>query len=828
MNTSEAMKKNILTLCLLFTCIWGNSQTFQLEAANADSTDTMLPLNISLFDDDRFGFAHFSFQNGAYAAVSKHTADGAVEWCKRIIPENGASFEGGRVLATSDGGFLMAGDIEEEGVVEEGVGISKISPGGTLEWSYLFPDVYINFVGAADNLIISETAEGYLLGISNILIGLDNIVLLELDNQGILQAGYKLFVDNFNHFSISSFDIQEQEMLISANVFEGVSGNYTATGSIRLAFDFESGSLVQNHIYPPEYSIWDIAVDESGNQYCIIIEETSPTNYILVKYGLDGEVEWSRLFHSAAAGLSLSDEAVNVHYTQDELRGITQVDKQDGMPVWGKIFRNWHITTFGKPTAERTSDNHLLGLTLSEDAGTTILYRIEVDGSLPDCPPINRCDLEMPMVPPPPSAPVEVEIEPYTQQEPMPVALEEWPLNITPFCAPLQVPLADFTAENTACPGDSILVRAIPTEVPASSEWYAPGAIVESSSADSVVFQFPEPGTYQIRHIRTAFDCRDTFTKEVLIQQGPFFDLGPDTTFCAGDSLLLESGLPAGEYDLSWQDGSNAPSIWATTAGIYQLAATGNTGCVYEDEVLVSEAATPELDLGPDTAFCQGESYLLAPSTGSSNIEYRWSTNSDSPQLLITQPGTYALTLTDLESGCTAVDSIKIDSRTLPAYTFTPDTAFCPGRELTLAATSAATNLSFVWPDGTIGTAFQVDSIGSYRLIATDDVCTDTTSIEVGPGDCSVSIFVPNAFSPNGDGRNDQLRAFGPDVEIRRLRIFGRWGGMLFEEEGANAYWDGRVGGKAAGTGSYLYVLEYLNTLSLEEEQVSGVVYLVR
>ena len=38
MNTSEAMKKNILTLCLLFTCIWGNSQTFQLEAANADST----------------------------------------------------------------------------------------------------------------------------------------------------------------------------------------------------------------------------------------------------------------------------------------------------------------------------------------------------------------------------------------------------------------------------------------------------------------------------------------------------------------------------------------------------------------------------------------------------------------------------------------------------------------------------------------------------------------------------------------------------------------------------------------------------------------------
>jgi len=827
------MKKNTLTLCLWLACIWVSGQTFQLEVAYADSSQIILPLNISLFDDDSFGFAHFSLTNEVYGAVSRHAANGAVEWCKRIIPDNDTPFEGGRVLATSDGGFLMAGDI-----LEQGLGVIKISQDGTVAWSSLFPGIFVRYVGVVDNIVISETAEGYVLGINSIGNSQDHIIALKISHQGELQAGYKIFIDDFNHIINTKFATQGQYIAVSASVFEGTPNNYTAIGTARLKFDLGSGNIIQSALYASAYPIRDIVIDEAGSEYCLFTEASSDRS-LLVKYGVNDMVEWSRWASTHSfdfiapylSGLSLSENAVNLHYAlgnTPRLGGLNRISQQEGLPLWGKVSRNWHNNIYAQSHAGMTSNDGLIGLNFSGDTGRAILYRTAPDGSLPDCPPINRCDLEMPTAQPPIAGPVDVQIEIYDQQEPLPLTLVEQPLLVTPFCEPLKLPVADFTAESIACPGDSIVVGAIPTEVPASSEWLAPGALVASSNTDSVVFQFPEAGTYQIRHIRTAFDCRDTFLQEVIIEEGPFFELGPDTAFCAGDSLLLESGLPAGEYELNWQDGSNAPTIWVTTVGLYQLAATGNSGCVYEDEIRVSEAATPELDLGADTAFCQGGSYLLAPSTGSSNIDYRWSTNSDSPQLLITEVGTYALTLTDTKSGCTAVDSTKIDSRILPAYAFTPDTAYCPGRVLSLAATSVATNLSFIWPDETEGTQFQVDGIGSYRLIATDGVCADTTIIEVRPDNCSVSVFVPNAFSPNGDGRNDRFEALGPEVEVRRLRIFGRWGGMLFEAEGTDAYWDGRVGGQLAGAGPYVYVLEYLNTLSLEEQQLSGVVYLVR
>jgi gliding motility-associated-like protein len=829
------MKKYLLSLMLGLTCLWGSGQSFQLEVKYPDTASFLMPRNLSLFDDDRFGLLHTSLSSTAInSSVSMHTVEGAPEWCKRIKLDGDAQIGTGKVLATSDGGLLLGVDVENEGV-----GVIKLDMLGSLEWSFLFPGLtYVNALDDTDNILLLETTTGYGIGLVNILFGQDNFAFLNLNHQGTLQAGYRLFVENFNTLANVSFDHHEQQVVLSASAYEGVSSNYTATGTIRLSFDLESGVAGASHRYSVGYPIRDIVQDETGNQYCLF-EETSSGRNMLVKYQPDGAIGWSKLtsphsfdfITSYDVGLSLSANAINIHYSLGNtppFGGINRIRQEDGAPIWGKVQRYWHNSNFGQPTALPTTDDGLIGGVFWGGTGRYILYRTKPDGSLPACEPINRCDLMMPTISPPPAQPLAVQTEPYHQQEPLPLALIEQPLLVTPFCEQLQQPVADFTVLSSACPGEVVSAGAIPLEVPAFSEWYAAGALIESSTSDSVTFQFPESGTYQIRHIRTAFECRDTFIQQILIEEGPYFELGADTMLCTGDSLFLESGLSPTEFELNWQNGSNESFLWISEADGYQLTATSTSGCSYTDNIIINEASTPQVDLGPDTALCQGATGILTPPVDIESVELSWSTGSNAPQLLISEPGLYAITATDIVSGCTSEDSIQIRSQLLPPFSYTQDTVFCPGRTLILEARSISTGLSFIWPDGAAGVQYKVDSTGDILLIATDGVCTDTVSIEITEGDCRVSAFVPDAFSPNGDGRNDRLQAFGPDIEVRSLRIFSRWGGMLFEAIGPDASWDGTVEGKIAGTGSYVYIVEYLNTLSLEKEQLSGVVNLIR
>lgn len=95
------------------------------------------------------------------------------------------------------------------------------------------------------------------------------------------------------------------------------------------------------------------------------------------------------------------------------------------------------------------------------------------------------------------------------------------------------------------------------------------------------------------------------------------------------------------------------------------------------------------------------------------------------------------------------------------------------------------------------------------------EVCLETLEVELSQGDCPV--YLPTAFSPNGDGINDDFRVFshaGFLGNVRSMVVYNRWGGTVFSIANASpddARWDGRVGGEPAPAGTYLYVLELEN-----------------
>lgn len=119
---------------------------------------------------------------------------------------------------------------------------------------------------------------------------------------------------------------------------------------------------------------------------------------------------------------------------------------------------------------------------------------------------------------------------------------------------------------------------------------------------------------------------------------------------------------------------------------------------------------------------------------------------------------------------------------------------------------------------------------GTYEvtLIVEDSLgCQDTVRYEFSIGEEERPVAVPTAFTPNGDGENDELRVLGGPMKDMEFRIFNEWGNELFVSKEQSNGWDGTVNGKVQPAGSYIYILKGV-TLSGKEIEMKGKVHLIR
>ncbi len=117
-------------------------------------------------------------------------------------------------------------------------------------------------------------------------------------------------------------------------------------------------------------------------------------------------------------------------------------------------------------------------------------------------------------------------------------------------------------------------------------------------------------------------------------------------------------------------------------------------------------------------------------------------------------------------------------------------------------------DFTFRWQDGRTGGAYTITEPGDYTVTISSPFCSYTDSMSVISVECDdCKVFVPTAFTPNGDGRNDfyDLKA-NCELVSYRLQIFDRWGQKMFESTDINVSWDGSDADK---TGTYTYNLQY-------------------
>ena len=218
---------------------------------------------------------------------------------------------------------------------------------------------------------------------------------------------------------------------------------------------------------------------------------------------------------------------------------------------------------------------------------------------------------------------------------------------------------------------------------------------------------------------------------------------------CEGDSLLLNASLFGVTY--LWDDGSTDSTRLITEGGTYTVQITSQCDIAF-DTITIIEIPNVEVDLGPDLEIALGDSIFLNPSTN------------------FTGPLTYVWEEQAPNESISCLDCPRVSAQ----------------------------------PFG--------DAV--YRVaVETPQGCSDEDELLVRV-DRSRNIFVPNVFSPNGDNINDRFYVQGKrDENIRKFQIFDRWGGLLYEATDIKANdpipgWNGRVNGKFANIGVYVWVAE--------------------
>ncbi|MEP6699944.1 MAG: gliding motility-associated C-terminal domain-containing protein [Bacteroidota bacterium] len=353
-------------------------------------------------------------------------------------------------------------------------------------------------------------------------------------------------------------------------------------------------------------------------------------------------------------------------------------------------------------------------------------------------------------------------------------------------------------------------------------------------SIDGINFQASNifnvgPGNYTVT-VKDNLGCITSFTTTVTLLGNLTYTQQTDPTICEGKSTQLQLASNATVY--AWTPGAGLSDVTiynpvANPTITTQYIVTATLGrCSVNDTVIVNVNAAPIPDAGPPGFICYGQNYTLQ---GSGGIQYLWKPSTylsnaslPNPVAAALKTTTYTLSIVSDINGCSSLvtDDVIVDvTPPIKVTTFPYDTIGYPMDQFQLNATSAASNYTWTPTTGLSNTnipnpVVTIGNIGDdviYRVTASTNAgCKGEGFVRVrvytGP-----DIYVPTAFTPNGDGRNDKFYPFPVGIKsINYFRVFNRWGQMVFSSTKLNDGWDGRLGGAEQPTGLYVWMAQAL------------------
>ena len=350
------------------------------------------------------------------------------------------------------------------------------------------------------------------------------------------------------------------------------------------------------------------------------------------------------------------------------------------------------------------------------------------------------------------------------------------------------------------------------------------------STGETGSYIYANPDSTSMYYVTATDVCGNQTVMDSIKVIVPIYDslqltISNDTTLiCPNTPVDLFSDVTggAGNYSWNWSSGDNVDDITVQTltTDTYYLTVTDMCGNSINDSVTVT-ILIPVLQIEPygATTICPGDSTEIGvvATSGAGYYEYLWNTG-DTTADIIVSPYTSFLFHVSVSDSCATYnveDSVFIGVvKPVADFTALPEDIIINSEVNFVNQSSGAT--SYYWDLGNGETSTETNPVTTYPDDGKIDVmlvaynasgCADTTTqtIIVHP---EMIFFVPNAFTPNGDGKNDYFAGDGVGVKFYKLLIFDRWGHVIFESDDQRLKWDGRINGTPAPEDVYVWKYE--------------------
>ncbi|MEM7035640.1 MAG: PKD domain-containing protein, partial [Bacteroidota bacterium] len=234
-------------------------------------------------------------------------------------------------------------------------------------------------------------------------------------------------------------------------------------------------------------------------------------------------------------------------------------------------------------------------------------------------------------------------------------------------------------------------------------------------------------GTYWVRVTDSlGFYDIDTIT---IGLSNPIVNVGPDSTICPGDTVVLDAGSHPGGTFL-WTNADVNQTSQFFTAGVHGVTVTDSAGCMKSDSMLIQVAIPPMLNLGNDTTVCSSTPVVLDAGNGPVGTDYQWNSGATTQVIVITSPGVYAASVTT-PGGCAAIDSLEVFNHPSPAVNLGPDRVECGPFTLDAGPNGA----SYTWSTSAGTQTINESTAGNYAVTVTNQFgceAIDDVTISMG------------------------------------------------------------------------------------------------
>jgi len=378
-----------------------------------------------------------------------------------------------------------------------------------------------------------------------------------------------------------------------------------------------------------------------------------------------------------------------------------------------------------------------------------------------------------------------------------------------------QTPSVNAGADATVCSGTTISLVASGSGI---YSW-APITGLSCSTCSNPTANPTSSTNYIVTVAGICGSGSDTVSIEVDAPNASITGISP---ICIGDSVVL-SAFGGGTY--LWNTSATTSWIIVSPSSLttYSVTATSTLGC-YDTASLIITVSEPPVTILSSVTICSGDVATLS-ATGGGN--YLWSNGSTNSAIQVSPMSAMTYSVVVFSGACSDTASAVVTVVSNPVVSAASNVTITQGESTTLTASGGGI---YAWSNGLTDSSIIVSpTISTFYCITVTNTnnCTDsdcvTVSVIVEPVDCSNigDLYLPNAFSPNGDNENDEFKIFYGNfscIKSQSITIYNRWGEIVFESSEIEFKWSGIHNDKILDSGVYTY---YLRAILVMGEEIS-------